>query len=244
VTEDNYWDRCNATTAGQYLDSQERLIVNEFLDSYTPRLCLDIACGSGRFSLPIMERGICVVAGDRDPIPIKKLNNKSSGSRNREKRLCILQIDAECLLFRDKMFDCILSIQTVGYTDIQQFFFECNRILQCGGWLLFNEANRHSYKAPIHRKISLSTQFYRHSYSEICSMLIDNGFQIKKVAGMNWLPIKRDSDNRWIPLASKIESGLKLSNFPSISPWVFYLAQKSVSMTEGSRPDTEGENQW
>lgn len=215
MTEDNYWDRCNATTAGQYLDSQERLIVNEFLDSYTPRLCLDIACGSGRFSLPIME-----------------------------KRLCILQIDAECLPFRDKMFDCILSIQTVGYTDIQQFFFECNRILQCGGWLLFNEANRHSYKAPIHRKISLSTQFYRHSYSEICSMLIDNGFQIKKVAGMNWLPIKRDSDNRWIPLASKIESGLKLSNFPSISPWVFYLAQKSVSMTEGSRPDTEGENQW
>ena len=71
--EDYYWDYCNATTAGQYLDFQERSIIYEFLDNYTPRLCLDIACGSGRFSLSFAERGICVVAGDRDPVPIKKL---------------------------------------------------------------------------------------------------------------------------------------------------------------------------
>lgn len=230
MTEDYYWDRCNATTAGQYLDSQEKLIVNEFLDSYTPRLCLDIACGSGRFSLPIMEKEICVVAGDHDPVPIKALNNKLSGSRTREKTLHILQVDAEYLPFRERAFDCILSIQTVGYLDLQRYLSECNRILQDGGWLLFNEANRHSYRAPIHRKFSLSTQFYRHSYTEICSMLTNSGFQIRKVAGMNWLPIKRDSDYQWIPFASKIESGLKLSNFPSISPWVFYVAQKGGSV--------------
>lgn len=75
MTEDYYWDYCNATIAGQYLDSQERLIVCEFLEDYTPRLCLDIACGSGRFSLSIMEKGICVVAGERDPVPIKKLHS-------------------------------------------------------------------------------------------------------------------------------------------------------------------------
>ena len=71
--EDYYWDHCNATAGGQYLDSKERSIIYEFLDNYTPRLCLDIACGSGRFSLSFAERGICVVAGDRDPVPIKKL---------------------------------------------------------------------------------------------------------------------------------------------------------------------------
>jgi len=244
MAEDYYWDHYNATTGGQYLDSQERLIVNEFLDCYTPRLCLDIACGSGRFSLPIMERGIFVVAGDRDPIPIKKLNNKLSGSRNKEKTLCVLQIDAEYLPFQDKVFDCVLSIQTVGSLDLQHFFSECNRILQGGGWLLFNETNRRSYKAPIYRRIGSSTRFYRHSHSEICSMLMDSGFQIKKVTGMNWLPIKRDSNSRWIPFASKIECGLKLSNFPSISPWVFYVAQKKEYMSNGPRSDTDGDSQW
>ena len=244
MTEDYYWDYCNATTAGQYLDSQERSIVYEFLDNYTPRLCLDIACGSGRFSLSIMERGICVVAGERDPVPIKKLQRKLLGWRNMKKTTPILQADAEYLPFQDKTFDCVLSIQTVGYTNAQQFFSECNRILQCGGWLLFNEANRHSYKALIHREISSSTRFYRHSYSEICSMLMDSGFQIKKVTGMNWLPIKRDSNSRWIPFISKIESGLKLSNFPSISPWVFYVAQKKEDMSNDPRSDTDGDSQW
>ena len=71
--EDYYWDYCNATTAGQYLDSQERSIIYEFLDNCTPRLCLDIACGSGRFSLSLAKRGICVVAGERYMVPIKKL---------------------------------------------------------------------------------------------------------------------------------------------------------------------------
>lgn len=244
MTEDYYWDRYNATSGGQYLDSQERPIVNEFLDHYNPRLCLDITCGSGRFSLPIMNRGICVVAGDNDPIPIRKLIRKMAEPRNRGSASHVLQTDAEFLPFRDKVFDCILSIQTVGYLDVKRFFSECNRILKDDGWFLFNEANRHSYKAVIHRNISSSTRFYRHSYSEICSLLMGSGFQIKKVTGMNWLPIKRDSDNLWIPLASKIESGLKLNNYPSISPWVFYVAQKGEDSQTTPIVSRDGDNQW
>jgi len=226
MTGEYYWDRCNLVNAGQYLDSQERLIINEFLDHYNPQLCLDISCGSGRFSLPIMKRGICVVAGDRDPIAVKKLNLKMPGSQNRENTSHVLRTNAESLPFRNKVFDCILSIQTVGYLDVRRFFSECNRVLKDNGWFLFNEANRHSYKASIYRRVTSNTQFYRYSHSEICSMLVDSGFQVKDAIGMNWLPIKRDSDNRWIPLATKIESGLKLGSFPSISPWVFYVAQK------------------
>lgn len=226
ITEEYYYDHYNATTAGRYLDSQERPIIDEFLDGYTPRLFLDIACGSGRFSLPAMDRGICVVAGDYDPVATKTLSSRLLRSRNGGKRMHILQTDAENLPFRDRVFDCILSIQTVGYLDAQHFISECSRLLQDGGWLLFNEANRHSYKGPIYRKLGSSGLFYRYSYSEICSMLADSGFQIKKVTGMNWLPIRRNSNNRWIPLAAKIERGLKLSSFPSISPWIFYVAQK------------------
>ena len=109
MTEDYYWDYCNATKAGQYLYSQECLIVNEFMDNYIPKLCLDIACGSGRFSLPVMEKGIRVFSCDSDMVPIKKLSNKLLESRSKENSMGVMQSDAEHMPFKDKTFDCILS---------------------------------------------------------------------------------------------------------------------------------------
>ncbi len=244
MTEEYYWDYANATTMGQYLDRQERSVVDEFLNIHTPRSCLDIACGSGRFSLSLMERGIRVVAADRDPVPLKKLNSKVSGARNRDNMMHILQIDAGSLPFQDRTFDCILSIQTVSYLNFQHFFSECNRILKDGGWLLFNEANRHSYKKIIYDKISSSTQFYRCSHSEICTLLADNNFKIERAVGMNWLPIIRDSNSRWTPFAAKIERELRLRAFPSISPWVFYVAQKSGHMSDDFKYNSNGDNRW
>ena len=129
MTEDYYWDRCNATSAGLYLDSQERLIVNEFLDHHNPRLCLDITCGSGRFSLPILSRGICVVAGDNDLVPIRKLNHKMVELQNRENDSHVLQTNAEFLPFRSIVFDCSISILSVGYLDVRHLLSECIRVL-------------------------------------------------------------------------------------------------------------------
>lgn len=240
MTEEYYWDYCNTTTAGQYLDLQEREVVNEFLNTHTPQMCLDIACGSGRFSFSMMDRGIHIVAADYDPVPLKKLKCKLPGAQNKDEMGGVLQVDAGFLPFQDRTFDCILSLQTVGYLNAQQFFSECNRILKDGGWLLFNEANRHSYKAIIHRKISLSKKFYRHSHSEICSILTDNKFKIERAVGMNWLPIKRDSNYRWTPFASKIERGFGLRIFPSISPWVFYVARKNGHMSDRFEYNTNG----
>lgn len=244
MTEEYYWDYCNATTAGQYLDLQERGVINEFLNAHTPRTCLDIACGSGRFSFSLMDSGVHVVAADFDPVPLKKLKCKIPKYKTEMKWGGVVQADAGFLPFQDRTFDCILSLQTVGYLTIQRYFSECNRVLKTGGWLLFNEANRHSYKAIIYRKIGSGSKFYRHSHSEICSLLTDSKFAIKRTAGMNWLPIKRGSGCRWIPLAAKIERGLKLSAFPSISPWVFYVAQKNGHISDPSEHDANGAPQW
>ncbi len=235
MTGDYPWDYYNDVTAGQYLDHQERIILDKFFNSHSPRSCLDIACGSGRISLQLMGRGIHVVAADLNLTGLKKLHAKAAKIQN--DRIDLLQSDANNLSFKNETFDCILSLQTVGYLRIKHFLSECNRILKNDGWLLFNEANRHSYKSVIHRKLSPDTQFYRRSHSEICSLLNETNFRIERSAGMNWLPQRRDSDNRWTPIASKIESKLKLSAFPSISPWVFYVAQKRGFASEEHRTD-------
>jgi len=139
----------------------------------------------------------------------------------------ILQINATRLPFKNKKFECILSIQTAGLLDLHNYLRECNRILTIGGWLLFNEANRNSYKAIIQKKISKESIFYRYSYAEICFLLEKNNFTINKTIGMNWLPIKRCSNNQFIKPAAVLENTLKLRTLPSISPWVFYIARKN-----------------
>lgn len=235
MTGEYIWDRLNDTTGGQYLDCQERSVFNEFFNSHTPRPCLDIACRSGRFSLSLMKRGIHVIAVHLDLTGLKKLSARVSGIQDKE--IDLVQNDAHFLPFRDRTFDCILSIQTVGYLNIQRFLSECSRILKDEGWLLLNETNRYLYKSIIHRKLSPNTQFYRRSHSEICSMLNDTNFRLERSIGMNWLPQRRDPDNPWTPVASKIESKLNPSAFPSVSPWVFYVAQKRGFAPEDHRTD-------
>ena len=80
--EDYYWeDIANATKMGEYLTRKEGEAIDSFLDNYdyverVNTTCLDIACGSGRFSIPIFQHGINVVAVDYDLVPLRKLKDK------------------------------------------------------------------------------------------------------------------------------------------------------------------------
>ena len=83
--EDYYWDIANATKMGEYLTRKEREVIISFLDDNNASIntCLDVACGTGRFSIPISQYGIIVAAVDYDLVPLKKLMDKS---RERESR--------------------------------------------------------------------------------------------------------------------------------------------------------------
>ena len=79
--EDYYWDIANATKMGEYLNRKEREVVDSFLKSNEIGTCLDVACGSGRFSVPISQHGINVVAVDYDLVPLRKLKDKTKRER-------------------------------------------------------------------------------------------------------------------------------------------------------------------
>ena len=79
--EDYYWDIANATKMGEYLTRKELKFINSFLENSNISTCLDVACGSGRFSIPISQHGINVVAVDYDLIPLRKLKDKTKRER-------------------------------------------------------------------------------------------------------------------------------------------------------------------
>ena len=68
---------------GEYLTRKEREVIDSFLENsnVSTCTCLDVACGSGRFSIPISQHGINVVAVDYDLIPLRKLKDKTKRER-------------------------------------------------------------------------------------------------------------------------------------------------------------------
>ena len=60
--KDYYWDIANTTRVGEYLSRKEGKFINSFLKENNISFCLDVGCGSGRFSIPISQHRINVVS--------------------------------------------------------------------------------------------------------------------------------------------------------------------------------------
>lgn len=229
--EEYYWDLANKMRMGNYLTRKEIKFIDSFLDSNNIDTCLDVACGSGRFSIPISQHGIRVMAVDYDLVPLRKSMAKNGRSRSSIQIICG---DANKLPFKKKSFDCIISVETVDYLDITNFLKYCNKILKIDGHLLFTLSNNHSYKKYIHRALSKRRTFYRYAFHDIELCLENEGFKLEKCIGFNWIPFKRNSNSVLIPIFEFLENVLMLEYFPAVSPWVFFIAKKMEESNENS----------
>ena len=146
----------------------------------------------------------------------------------------IIRGDMNKLPFKEPRFDCIVSIETVGYLDAKNFFEECNKVLRKGGFLLFTATNKHSYKKYIHRVLSKHRTFYRYAFDEIMSYLEEGGFEVRKCRGYNWIPFNRDSNSVLLGFFEFLERVLRLGHFPAISPAVFFVAKKIEDLDENN----------
>jgi len=226
--EEYHWDLANSTKMGEYLTRREQKSITQFLKNNNVGICLDVACGSGRFSIPISRHGVKVVAVDRNLVPLKKLKDKLGD----EEQIAVIRGDANKLPFKESTFDCIVSIETADYLDVLNFFAGCNKILRKDGYLLVTSANNHSYKKYITSILSNDMIFYRYSFNDICACLQKNSFSLKICNGYNWIPFKRNSNSFLIDSFEFLEKMLKLDLRASISPWVFFVAKKEKRLNE------------
>lgn len=229
LTEDYIWDIANSTKMGEYLTKKELKFINDFLDKNKRNIsvCLDVACGSGRFSIPISQHGINVAAVDIDLIPLRKLIGVS-------REITVIRGDANRLPFKDSSFDCVFSIETIDYLDAINLLKEYKRVLKDNGFLIITTANRYSYKRYIHLFLSRHRIFYRNSFREMRLYLEGDSFKILNCLGYNWLPFKRASNNIFIILFEFLENILQLGRLIGVSPWVIIAAKKTVSTNEDS----------
>jgi ubiquinone/menaquinone biosynthesis C-methylase UbiE len=212
------------TTVGRYLSQREDAFIQCYLGSVTPSCrALDIACGSGHWTLPLHNAGFHVMGLDLNQESLLVLQQKSGD-------IPLSRANAERLPFNDGSFDYVLASQCFEFLNHRPFLRECNRILTYDGLLIFDFLNRHSYKWLL-KQISGRTEYLtlssaNLSYREVLRAVADHGFGIQAVSGYNWIPFTRESNSSLVGATALIEQKLRLDRFYNISPKLLVAARK------------------
>ena len=103
-----------------------------------PRV-LDAGAGTGRFALPLEERGLEVAALD---ISLQMLGEGRGRARKSGRPFRCVQGDIECLPFGDGVFDSVVTITVLRhFPDWPLLLEECVRVLRPGGRVVLDMAS-------------------------------------------------------------------------------------------------------
>ena len=220
------WDRYRDTTVGRYLMQQEYSFLQQLLSNVDKSYqILDVACGSGRTTIPLSQEGATIVGADLSFAALQSF----------QRRYCVvplIQSDSHCLPFPAQTFDCIVAIQSFEYFDSHQFLQECHRVLRPNGLLIFDFINRNNYKRLLMTamgRIRGLADVYKRDCKEVSEVLVDHHFQEIAKHGYNWIPFHRQSNSRLVEVMAKVESTLALQRLYALSPWLLVAARKQNS---------------
>ena len=116
---------------------------------------LEIGAGTGRFTLPALERGFSFTTTDINQSMLDALKLKVEEQGWGEK--CIIQTaDIFNLEFEESQFDYIFTLHVIprfeSLSDQESAIKEISRVLKPGGRLLFNYSNKSSLWGLLRRK--------------------------------------------------------------------------------------------
>lgn len=225
TSEGYYANDLRHTAVGRYLFDKEWGFITDVLrPQLSDAKTLEIACGSGRITESLRQRGVRVVGIDLNLLSLRHL-------RRRIGEVATLQVRVPALPFHAGTFYTIVACECIDYFDHHMFFAECYRLLQPGGMLIFDVLNRNSYKwwlkGVVGRRLNLPSSEL--TYQQVTIALQQNGFSIDNVRGYNWQPFFRDSDTPLVSVAAYVEQLLQLNRWHQVSPRVLIAATKNES---------------
>lgn len=233
-----YWlDSQNRSLMGQYLTSIESFFIYQCLqNTKTTHSVLDIGGGTGRFAIPLKEKGFDVTVIEVQAAPLWWLRTKNPSIHS-----ILISPRIRGWPIKDSCMDCILAIQ-IPHLGADWFWQECHRILRANGIVIMCSSNNHSYKGLLHKMRPLLkpfvmkrgkwaySNFYRISAKSLIKTMEKNNFRLEAALGYNWLPATRDSNFPLIPLWGTVEEGLGLrKNLTFQSPWVLFQARANTT---------------
>jgi len=224
-TIDYNWDSLNKKTynnrVGHYkFRRQFKFILKNGKDHYDK--ILDIAGGSGRIAIPLLEYSKKITVLDIKPNAIKILKNRNSDINT----ICNDFIKTEF----QEMFSLILCIEAIGcFTDWEEVFKKINTLLTDDGRFIFTYTNPNSWRFFFRRIIHLNDSYKGVKFNELQKSLTKHNFEIEDIEGFNWMPLPLYSNSRLVYLFEFIERVFKLKNWYSQSPWLLLSIKKTTN---------------
>ncbi len=187
-----------------------------------PPELLDLGCGSGA-----VGRALGDVAHRSVGLDIS--HEALVTYRRRAPAAWLARADSRRLPFRCASFDCVLALQTLDYVELETFLEQCRRVLRPGGLLIFDALNRRGYKWHLKNRVgrALDLPSADLDYRQVARTAGAHGFVIEAVRGYSWPPFTRNSNNRFVALADRVESLLRLDRLYRISPKIIVAARKA-----------------
>lgn len=154
---------------------------------------LEVGCGPGVGLGYLAKKAPRVIGGDYS------VDNLKLAHKHYQDRVELIQLDAHNLPFKDNCFDVVLTMATIIYLQLDQFFSECYRVLKKGGTLIFCTPNKDQ---PGFRRSPMSKNYF--SIPEL-SQLLSQHFDAKF---FGVLPIKGKTERASLNYRNTIIAGI------------------------------------
>lgn len=187
---------------------------------------LDVAGGSGRFAIPLLNHVNDVTVVDMNASAIELLKSRNDAIS----ALCADFLEADF----DKTYSSIVCIEAMCYfKDVKAVCRKMNTLLEKNGNLIFTYTNTSSWRYALRTIRSWAggeSTYFDVPIPELKKILQENQFEIEAIEGMNWIPLPLSSNSVLVDLFVFLEKKLKLNRWTSQSPWLLISAKKVASI--------------
>ncbi|WP_121742475.1 class I SAM-dependent methyltransferase [Natronorubrum halophilum] len=161
------YDNKRFSKGGQLIDRREKEAVLEAIMPVEDQNILEIACGTGRFSVMLAEQGADVVGLDISAAMLQQ-GRKKTQNVALEGTLEFLRGDAGRLPFPDDHFDTVIAMRFFHLADDPEAFLEeMNRV--SSEQIVFDTFNRFSSRSVYNWALPMGSRLY--SKSEVAVLL-------------------------------------------------------------------------
>jgi ubiquinone/menaquinone biosynthesis C-methylase UbiE len=161
------YDDKRFSQGGQLIDRREKEAVLDAIMPVEDRKVLEIACGTGRFTVMLAERGADVVGLDISAAMLQQ-GRKKAQNRKLAGTLEFLRGDAGRLPFPDDHFDTVIAMRFFHLADDPEAFLEEMRRVS-SDQIVFDTFNRFSARSVYNWALPMGSRLY--SKSEVSVLL-------------------------------------------------------------------------
>jgi len=171
---DAYEDK-RFSNGGRLIDDREKGAVLDALGPVEDKTVLEVACGTGRFTSLLADRGADIVGLDISPAMLKQGREKAQ-SVDVDDRLEFMRADAARLPFPDDHFDAVLAMRFFHLADRPaSFLSEMARVSK--EQVFFDTFKRFSFRSVYNFALPMGSRLY--SSGEVERLLRGAGLQLE-----------------------------------------------------------------